>query len=71
MVLLEGSDYARRDQLLSEFDTQIEENQKNGSVVVSTGIDIFDPETDTSFSTVFERADKKMYERKCYLKSLK
>ena len=70
VVLLEGADYTHRETLLAEFDRQVEENQANGRVVVSTGIDIFRPGEDKYYSTVFERADKKMYERKCYLKSI-
>ena len=70
-VILEGSDYNDRQQLLSEFDRVIEQNQSIGAVVVSTGLEIYDRQRDGSFSDVFERADKKMYERKCYLKSMK
>lgn len=70
VVLLEHSDFEGRDALLSDFEAQIENNQRSGSVVVSTGMDEFDPEHDSSFSDVFERADKKMYERKRYLKSM-
>ena len=71
VVILEDSDYEERETLLWDLEKQVEENQKEGAVVVSTGIEIFDHERDTSFSSVFERADKKMYKRKCYLKSLK
>ncbi len=70
VVLLEHSDYENRDLLLQDFDAKIEDNLHMGSVVVSTGMDVFDPDTDYSFSDVFERADKKMYARKHYLKSL-
>ena len=70
-VLLEGRDYADRNALLLELDRQIEGNLLSGSVVVSTGIDVFSPERDSSFSAVFERADKKMYERKRFLKSIR
>ena len=70
VVLLENSDYANRETLLRDFDIQIEKNHRAGSVVVSTGMDDFDAEQDSSLSAVFERADKKMYERKRYLKSL-
>ena len=54
--------------LLSEFDSQVEENRSKGLVVVSSGMSVFDPETDKDFAAVFERADKKMYERKRQLK---
>ena len=70
-VLLEGEDYSRRSELLIELDRQIEENLLSGEVVVSTGIDIYIPSCDSSFSSVFERADKKMYERKRFLKAIK
>ena len=69
VVLLEGSDYKFREALLAEFDTQVEKNMAKGNVVVSTGMSEFDKQTDTSFVTVFERADRKMYERKRQLKA--
>lgn len=71
VVLLEGTDYTDRDELLWEFERQIDENQENGLVVVSTGISVFEQDSDTNFSAVFERADKKMYARKRYLKTIK
>ena len=71
VVLLEGSDYLIREGLLADFDSIIEENQVKGEVVVSTGMDIFVHGEDTCYSDVFERADKKMYERKHQLKSMK
>ncbi|MBR6337594.1 MAG: diguanylate cyclase [Ruminococcus sp.] len=70
VVILEGSDYSEREFLLSEFDRKAEQNHLIGKVVVATGLDIYDDDCDSSFSDVFERADKKMYERKCFLKSL-
>lgn len=70
VVILEGTDYLKRAILIAEFEELIEENQRSGKVVVSSGMDEFDLSCDTSFSSVFERADKKMYERKCYLKTL-
>ena len=70
-VLLEGSDYESRHDLLNDLEDVVEENQRQGRVVISTGLADFDPEEDISSSTVFDRADKKMYERKRYLKSLK
>lgn len=70
-VILEGKDYRDREELIRAFNAVIEENLAEDAVVVSTGIDVYDIEIDTDFSTVFERADKKMYERKRYLKSIK
>ena len=70
-VILEGKDYRDREELIRAFNAVIEENLAEDAVVVSTSIDVYDIEIDTDFSTVFERADKKMYERKRYLKSIK
>ena len=71
VVILEDNDFREREALIWEFDKRIEENQESGDVVVSNGIAIFDPASDTCFSTVFERADKKMYKQKRYLKAMK
>ncbi len=68
VVILEGDDYDDRVSLLDEFDRQIEDNRENGLVTISSGMDIYDANTDSGFNSVFERADKKMYERKKALK---
>ena len=68
VVLLEGSDYDNRETLLSELEAQIEVNRQKKLVVVSTGLSVFDPEKDSEYLTVFERADRKMYECKKRLK---
>lgn len=70
VVLLEGEDYRNRVTLLEEFDRQMEENVRKGTVVISTGLDIFRPGRDINFDSIFERADQRMYERKKYLKSM-
>ena len=67
-VLLEGTDYKYREALLSELDSQVEENLGKGLVVVSSGMSIFEPGVDKDYASVFERADRKMYERKRMLK---
>ena len=69
-VILTGQDYLNRDSLITGFNIQMEKNQRSSSVVISTGIDIFSTENDKQYSSVFERADKKMYDRKQLLKSL-
>lgn len=68
VVLLKGSDYNEREKMLMSFDKQMDENLLSGNVVVSTGMDKFIPGQDTSLSDIFNRADKKMYERKSILK---
>ena len=70
VALLNGRDYPNRTELLEGFDRQVEENIKEGKVVVSAGMSEFDPQTDNCFHTVFERADQLMYERKSRLKEM-
>ena len=55
--------------LKEQFDKTIDENRTNGKVVVSSGMAVFDSEIDESYTEVFIRADKKMYERKTALKA--
>ena len=69
VVLLEHSDYDDRDKLLATFDNRIELNHALDLVEMATGMAVFDPDNDTSFSEVFERADRKMYERKKRMKT--
>ncbi|MBR3667028.1 MAG: GGDEF domain-containing protein [Ruminococcus sp.] len=69
VVLLENSDYYNRDKLLSSFDERIEVNHALDLVEFATGMAVFDRERDTSFSQVFERADRRMYEKKKQMKN--
>ena len=69
VVMLEGDDFEHRKSLLAEFDTQIEENQKRGAVVVASGLAIYRPGQDNSYRRIFERADQRMYDRKGTLKA--
>lgn len=69
VAILEGDDYQNRDSLIHSFEKTIHLNKAKNAVVVSYGMDIFLPETDNSYESVFERADKKMYVRKKELKS--
>jgi diguanylate cyclase (GGDEF)-like protein len=71
VVILEGEDYESRDSLIQAFEYEVEENQKNGLVVVSSGLDVFNPDIEEDYNDVFKRADKKMYERKKLLKEMK
>ena len=47
------------------------ENMQNGSVIVASGLAVYDASTDTSYNDVFRRADKNMYIRKEALKEMK
>lgn len=68
VAILQGSDFEKREELLTTFEDEMEFNLRNGEVVVASGLSIFEPDKDETFSTVFERADKKMYECKNMLK---
>ena len=70
VAFLEGEDYENRKALLAEFDARAEENQCAGRVVVASGMSTFRHGHDNSFRRVFERADRRMYDRKGQLKSM-
>ena len=69
VVFLRGSDYENREVLLHQLRMQVLENLKTpNKPVLASGLAIYNPETDTKFSQVFERADGMMYEDKIHLK---
>ena len=70
VVILSGSDYTNRDELIRSFEKMIEENQKNGGIVIASGMDVYNEEYDSDFNSVFNRADQKMYIRKRFLKEI-
>jgi diguanylate cyclase (GGDEF)-like protein len=70
VAILHGSDYDNRETLAKEFDSIIDENNLNDGVVVASGMAVFDPSIDTSYTHVFMRADKLMYDRKKALKHI-
>ena len=70
IAILEGEDYKNRKGLLSAFERRMENNQRKGLIVIATGMEDFNPERDKNSHSVFDRADKKMYERKKFLKNL-
>ena len=69
-AFLRANDYENRNKLMSEFEHIMEDNLVTDKVVISNGLAVFDSYNQDTFSTVFERADKNMYERKRYLKSM-
>lgn len=69
VAILKGDDYANRESLVDAFRKTIDENQKNGSVIVASGLAVYDAATDTSYNDVFRRADASMYEQKRALKA--
>ena len=68
-AILEGSDYENRDSLLGAFERSVEENMRDGRVVVASGMAVYQPGVDTSYNDVFRKADRRMYERKMQLKA--
>ena len=68
VAFLKGEDYANREKLLNLFDLQMDKNRTTGGIVIASGLEIYRSERADSFTTVFDRADKKMYERKRKLK---
>lgn len=71
VAFLRGNDYSLRHELMYKLQSQIYENKKNNSgVILASGMSEYNPETDSLFSDIFERADKEMYEEKQKLKSV-
>ncbi|MBR1750941.1 MAG: GGDEF domain-containing protein [Ruminococcus sp.] len=70
VAILKGGDYAKREELVSAFRETIENNVENGSVVVASGLAVYDSSTDSSYNDVFKRADESMYEQKRALKAM-
>lgn len=71
VVLLTGEDYNNRISLFGTFNAQIEKNvEENSIMAIATGYSDYIPEKDKYYGMIFERADKKMYERKKYLKQM-
>lgn len=67
-VIIQGEDYENRETLIEQFHKQALENKASGKVVVSSGIASYNPDIDGNYITVFERADRMMYECKKRLK---
>ena len=68
VAMLFGEDFNNRTALVESFNKIIDANKESGDVVIACGLDDFRPGEDDSFLRVFERADRKMYERKKQLK---
>ena len=70
VVILEGEIVKEAQIRHDEFMKMIELNIKNNKPSISSGISFFDKEKDHAFKSTFYRADRMMYERKQFLKSL-
>lgn len=72
VVVISGRDYERRDYLLKKLrEETITNGRTRTGPVVATGLAVYEPGTDDSFSKVFERADHFMYENKNDLKAMR
>lgn len=68
-VIAQGSDYRHIEERLWDVSVHNEDAQRDGSVVIACGMARF--EDDDSVATVFDRADRHMYEDKSTLKGKK
>ena len=72
VVILKDQDYADRENLVSSFKSEIEDNLRGGSgPVVAIGTADYQPGEDDSVESIFQRADSRMYEDKAHLKEMK
>lgn len=70
VAFLEGEDFRNRKTVLAAFETQMDENVRQGKPVVASGMAVFRHGHDNSYRRVFERADHRMYDRKGALKAM-
>ncbi|MBQ7371156.1 MAG: diguanylate cyclase [Blautia sp.] len=68
VAILKGTDYINRDELLTAFEKQMDDNRTQGKITIASGHACFDPATDRSIRSVFNRADENMYLRKKRMK---
>ena len=70
VLILEGSDFYKREYLFEKFNDINKKNVKTDDVVVAVGMADYEPEFDRAVLDVFNKADILMYENKRELKSL-
>ena len=70
VVLLRGSDYENRLELLKSMHSHMIDNKRNGLVTIAFGMAEYNAGTDNRVQDVFERADNLMYENKSFFKNL-
>lgn len=64
VVILQGTDYENRHDLIKRFYNRQVENRHNGLVTIAYGMAEYVPNRDLRVQDVFERADNLMYENK-------
>lgn len=70
VVTLSGADFENRVSLLEAFRTENEKRQKNGGVIIACGMAEYNPGSDESIASVFDRADNSMYLDKDVIKAV-
>ena len=70
VVILEGEDYDRNEELMEQLFRYSEEAPANNENSIAAGIALYDPDTHSSMHAVFEAADTAMYEKKRMMKGL-
>ena len=70
VIIIRDSDYFKRDYLYEQLQRENLKNMKQQHVVLACGMSDFDPEKDKTVSSIFVRADDKMYANKRELKKL-
>ncbi len=77
VVVLEKGDFDKREELVEEFNSQLEEWSKDTRlepwerISAAIGIAVYDPVVDKTVSNVFRRADEAMYRRKKEMKAVR
>ncbi len=74
VCILIGEDYANRDKLMNRIRATIRKNEQKGdpiyiNVSIASGIAVYDNQIDKNTNSVFQRADKLMYETKARMKA--
>lgn len=70
VVLLTGQDFDNRESLLDYFKDIVMSNSKKGLASLASGLATYDKALDSGIESVFERADKAMYENKKLFRSV-
>ena len=69
VAFLKNDCFNIKEELLKLFEKKVDgQKDKEYKLVISSGMADFNPETDNTLKAVFNKADKKMYKRKQYLK---
>ena len=75
LVILQNSDLMNCEELIAKFDSEcanvsVKTDRAEVTVSVAKGLAMYDPDRDTQFADVFNRADSAMYENKRCMKAV-